>query len=300
VIRPDPTHAGQIWRRNKLAGGESRKNHHSNHTFRSWGTTEILQFLFLPSVIPPSDKSVRIGVFPENGQRGLTLVVITIPCKQIMTTADHARKPIPWWSPQIEQEEFSLVAEVLRSNFVNDGPVIERFENEIARRLGAAHALAVASGTVALYLSLKALGIGQGDEVIVPDVTFIATANAVTIAGAKVVLADVDSRTLTRTPRAAETDLRHLPRGIGGRSAGCPDGGEHRRRRMPAVDGRAGGAAGRVAELLRRPDGRLVSQQHTLVIARHLAGVGFSIDGRRRALRVPQHARVLPILILKS
>ena len=111
-------------------------------------------------------------------------------------------KPIPWWSPQITNEDFSLVADVLRSNFVNDGEVTEQFEREIARLVGARHAVAVTSGTAALYLSLKALGVGHGDEVIVPDVTFIATANAVTMAGAKAVLVDVDEQTLALSPDA--------------------------------------------------------------------------------------------------
>lgn len=111
-------------------------------------------------------------------------------------------KPIPWWSPQITNEDFSLVADVLRSNFVNDGEVTEQFEREIARLVGARHAVAVTSGTAALYLSLKALGVGHGDEVIVPDVTFIATANAVTMTGAKAVLVDVDEQTLALSPDA--------------------------------------------------------------------------------------------------
>ena len=111
-------------------------------------------------------------------------------------------KPIPWWAPQVANEDFPLVAEVLRSNFVNDGQVTEKLEGEIASLVGARHAVAVTSGTAALYLSLKALGIGHGDEVIVPDVTFIATANAVTMAGAKVVLVDVDEQTLALSPAA--------------------------------------------------------------------------------------------------
>jgi perosamine synthetase len=111
-------------------------------------------------------------------------------------------KPIPWWSPQIVDEDFSLVADVLRSNFVNDGEVTECFEREIARLVGARHAVAVTSGTTALYLPLKALGIGHGDEVIVPDVTFIATANAVTMTGAQAVLTDVDPETLALSPEA--------------------------------------------------------------------------------------------------
>ena len=123
-------------------------------------------------------------------------------------------KQIPWWKPEIGTEEEPLVAEVLRSNFVNDGEVTAQFEAEVARLVGARHAVAVTSGTTALYLSLKALGIGPGDEVIVPDVTFIATANAVTMAGAKPILVDVDEHTLSLDPRACERALSARTRAI--------------------------------------------------------------------------------------
>ena len=89
-----------------------------------------------------------------------------------------------------------------RSNYVNDGEDADKFEGEIARLLGARHAVSVTSGTTALYLSLKALGIGHGDEVIVPDVTFIATANAVTMTGGRAVLVDVDPKTMAISPAA--------------------------------------------------------------------------------------------------
>src|SRR5437762_6179101 len=101
-------------------------------------------------------------------------------------------KQIPWWKPEIGTEEAALVAEVLRSNFVNDGEVTAQFEAEVARLVGARHAVAVTSGTSALYLSLKVLGIGHGDEVIVTDITFIATADAVMMADAYLELADED------------------------------------------------------------------------------------------------------------
>ena len=111
---------------------------------------------------------------------------------------------LSWWQPEIGPAESQLVREVLESNYLNDGDVTERFEQEIAKRLGIHYAVAVTSGTVALYLSLMALGIGPGDEVIVPDITFIATANAVTMTGAKVVLADVCPDTFTIDPKSFE------------------------------------------------------------------------------------------------
>ncbi len=113
-------------------------------------------------------------------------------------------KMIPWWTPQICGEEYARVKDVLDSNYLNDGDVNTLFERRIAELTGARHAVAVTSGTAALYLSLKAVDIGPGDEVIVPDVTFIATANAVAMSGAKPVLVDIDPRTLNIDPGAME------------------------------------------------------------------------------------------------
>jgi len=111
---------------------------------------------------------------------------------------------VPWWAPQMTGAELALVEEVLASNYLNDGEVTERFEREIARLLGVRHAVAVTSGTSAIFLSLAALGVGPGDEVIVPDVTFIATANAVSLTGARPVLVDIDPRSLNISPEAFE------------------------------------------------------------------------------------------------
>jgi perosamine synthetase len=88
--------------------------------------------------------------------------------------------------------ELGLVREVLESNYLNEGDVTEAFERRIAALVGAKYAVAATSGTTALTLALKAAGVGPGDEVIVPDVTFIASANAVHLTGAAPVLADVD------------------------------------------------------------------------------------------------------------
>ncbi|MFZ2656325.1 MAG: DegT/DnrJ/EryC1/StrS family aminotransferase [Victivallales bacterium] len=100
---------------------------------------------------------------------------------------------IKWWVPRNGPVERKYLLEVLDRHFTNEGEYTVRFENEIARLTGAKFAVAVTSGTVAIFLSLKALGIGHGDEVIVPDLTFIATANAVDMCGARPVLADVET-----------------------------------------------------------------------------------------------------------
>ena len=121
---------------------------------------------------------------------------------------------IPWWSPQIGPQELGLVKEVLESGYVNEGEFTARFEARIAELVGAKHAVATTSGTTALFLALVATGVGHGDEVIVPDVTFIATANAVTLAGAIPVLVDVDPRTLNIDPRAAERAITKRTKAI--------------------------------------------------------------------------------------
>jgi perosamine synthetase len=111
-------------------------------------------------------------------------------------------KRVPWWQPQAIGTELQELAEVLGRHYFNEGVVAQRFEETIARKLGAKHAIATTSGTSAIFLALKAVGAGPGDEVIVPDLTFIATANAVALSGAKVVLVDVDPRKLTIDPDA--------------------------------------------------------------------------------------------------
>ena len=117
--------------------------------------------------------------------------------------AGRARE-ISWWKPEVGAVEGKFVREVLKSNYLNDGDVTTRFEQEIAVRLGAPYAVGVTSGTTALYLSLMALDVGHGDEVIVPDVTFIATANAVTMTGARPVLVDIRPDSLTMNPESFE------------------------------------------------------------------------------------------------
>jgi len=89
------------------------------------------------------------------------------------------------------KEEEQDVLKVLRSRWLSTGPVTERFEETFAEYLGGGYAIAVSNGTAALHLALTGLNIEQGDEVILPSLTFVATANAVLYAGAKPVFADI-------------------------------------------------------------------------------------------------------------
>ena len=132
---------------------------------------------------------------------------------------------IPWWRPETGSEERDMVLRVLDSNFLNDGDVTRDFERQMAIALGARYAVAVTSGTAALFLSLAALGVQHGDEVIVPDVTFIATANAVTLAGATPRCVDIDPATLGMDPDAFERAITPrtkavVPVHVSGRAAG--------------------------------------------------------------------------------
>ncbi|MCX2183842.1 DegT/DnrJ/EryC1/StrS family aminotransferase [Streptomyces sp. SKN60] len=98
---------------------------------------------------------------------------------------------VPW----LGEEEATAAADAVRSGWVAQGPRVAAFEQAFAERVGAAHGVAVSSCTTALHLALVALGLGPGDEVIVPSLSFIATANAVRYVGAEPVFADVDLAT---------------------------------------------------------------------------------------------------------
>lgn len=91
------------------------------------------------------------------------------------------------------EEEINAVVEVLKSKWLSMGLVTQKFEQEFAKYLGVKYAFAVSSGTAALHIACRVLGIREGDEVIVPSLTFVATANAVLYCGAKPVFADITS-----------------------------------------------------------------------------------------------------------
>ena len=103
--------------------------------------------------------------------------------------------PIRLARPDVGEAELAAVAEVLASGQLTMGPKVAEFERAVAEAVGTAHAVAVSSGTAALHLAMLALGIGPGDEVIVPAYTFPATANVVELCGARAVLVDVDPET---------------------------------------------------------------------------------------------------------
>jgi dTDP-4-amino-4,6-dideoxygalactose transaminase len=115
--------------------------------------------------------------------------------------------------PDVGEEERRALLDAFDSNWIAPlGPYVDEFEREMAKRVGVDHAVALSSGTAALHLALMLLGIGSGDEVIVPTFTFAATANTVTYVGANPVLIDSDAATWTLDPGLLTEELRKRAR----------------------------------------------------------------------------------------
>jgi UDP-4-amino-4,6-dideoxy-N-acetyl-beta-L-altrosamine transaminase len=102
---------------------------------------------------------------------------------------------LPYGRQTIDDDDIAAVAAVLRSDALTTGPEVERFEEALAGVTGAKDVVSCSSGTAALHLAVAALGVGEGDKVIVPTLTFLATANCVRYVGAEVVFADVNPST---------------------------------------------------------------------------------------------------------
>ena len=123
---------------------------------------------------------------------------------------------IPYGKQLVDEADIQAVCEVLRSDWLTTGPKVEEFERAFAASAGTREAVAVCNGTAALHAAMHALDIGAGDEVIVPPLTFAATANSVVYQGGTPVFADVDPDTLLLDPSAAAAKITSRTRAIVG------------------------------------------------------------------------------------
>jgi len=130
------------------------------------------------------------------------------------TQKEYIAKKIPLIRPLIDKEELEAVWKVLESGYLAKGPTSKMFEKEFAEYLGVKHASATTSCTTALHLALVCLGVGNGDEVLVPDFTYPATGHVVFHAGGKPVLVDIDLRTFNIDPNKLEDAITDKTKAI--------------------------------------------------------------------------------------
>lgn len=134
--------------------------------------------------------------------------------KEFSATEKNRAKKIPLIRPFINKEELEAVWKVFQSGYLAKGPTAKMFEKEFSEYLGIKHASAVSSCTTALHLALVCLGIGPGDEVIVPDFTYPATGHVVFHVGAKPILADIDLKTFNMDPTKLEDAITENTKSI--------------------------------------------------------------------------------------
>jgi UDP-4-amino-4,6-dideoxy-N-acetyl-beta-L-altrosamine transaminase len=115
-----------------------------------------------------------------------------------------ARGFLPYGRQLIEDDDIAAVTDALRGDLLTTGPYVSRFETALAKTIGAEHAVVCANGTAALHMAARALRLGPGTKIIVPSITFLATASAAHLNGAEIVFADVDPETGLMRPEDLE------------------------------------------------------------------------------------------------
>lgn len=123
-------------------------------------------------------------------------------------------KTLPYGRQSIDDDDIAEVVAVLRSDWLTTGPKVEAFEHAFAEFTGAKHAIAVCNGTAALHALMAGLNVGPGDEVIVPAITFVASANCVVYQGGTPVFADVDPATLLIDPTSVAAKITSRTKAI--------------------------------------------------------------------------------------
>ena len=136
------------------------------------------------------------------------------PAIELGVPVRSAIRPIVFGAPEIGDAEIEGVTACLRSAWIGTGPRVDEFEREFARYKGVPYAAAVSSGTAALHLALVALGIGVGDEVIAPTMTFCSTVHPIVHTGATPVLVDCLPATMNIDPEKIERCITQRSRAI--------------------------------------------------------------------------------------
>jgi len=121
---------------------------------------------------------------------------------------------IPYGKQSLDDSDINAVIGVLKSDYLTTGPMVEKFEKAFAEYVGAKYAVAVSSGTAALHCTMFALNINPGDEVIVPPITFVSTANSIVFQGGTPIFADVSPHTLLLDPEAVKNKITSMTKGI--------------------------------------------------------------------------------------
>jgi dTDP-4-amino-4,6-dideoxygalactose transaminase len=164
---------------------------------------------------------------------------------------------LPYGRQSIDEDDIAAVSNVLRSDWLTGGPAVAQFEQAFARTVGAPHAIACSNGTTALHLAALALDLGPGDAVVVPAITFLASATAFRVQGATIVFADVDPQTGLMTAETCEAAIGReghnrvravVPVHLGGRCSSPADMAAVARRHGAAVVEDACHALGTVYE----------------------------------------------------
>jgi perosamine synthetase len=130
------------------------------------------------------------------------------------TKLENKKREIPLSSPFIQQDDIKAVVDVLKTRWLSLGPKVPEFEKKFAEFIGAKYAVVVNSGTSALHLAVKSLGMGPGDEVIVTPFSFVASANCVLFEGAAPVFVDVEPETFNIDPKKIEEKITSKTKAI--------------------------------------------------------------------------------------
>src|SRR3990170_2280127 len=131
-----------------------------------------------------------------------------------MALETRKKMNVPITKPTLGEEEAQAPLASIRTGWVTQGPKVAQFEKDVAAYVGAKHGVATSSCTTGLHLALHAIGVGPGDEVIVPSLSFIASANVVLYTGADVVFCEVDPRTFNVDPADVEKRITKKTRAI--------------------------------------------------------------------------------------